>query len=67
MQNRRWPLRKNGYNPLSQEQNITIDANLASSLNIGSINGIIPFLTNTKDNEGFFDDSDIEANTHFDL
>ena len=60
-------LRINDYNISSQQQNMTIDVHLTSDLKVGTIDGIIPFETNTKDEEGFFDDSDIETKTKFDL
>ena len=67
MQNRRRPFNKKGYNLLSEEQNIVIYVNSGTNVKVGTINGIFPFQSTTMDKEGFFNDSYIEANTHYDL
>jgi hypothetical protein len=67
LQNRSGHLIKKGYNLLSEEQNIVIYVNSGTNVKVGTINGIFPFQSTTMDKEGFFDDSDIEANTYFDL
>ena len=46
---------------------IIIQANVNFECNVGSKNGIFVFHTNTNDKRNFFDDSDIEEKTHFDL
>ena len=58
---------KKGYNLLSEKQNIVIYVNSGTNVKVGTINGTFPFQSTTLDKEGFFDDSDIEANTYFDL
>ena len=46
---------------------IIIQANVNFECNVGSKNGIFVFHTSTNDKRDFFDDSDIEEKTHFDL
>ena len=53
--------------PDEPEPSIIINVNIDTSFNVGTENGIFGLNTNTKDEENFFDDSDIEDNTNFEL
>ena len=52
---------------IQEEKNITISFTASSEYFVGSENAIFGLTSNTKDELDFFDETDIEGNTHFDL
>ena len=52
---------------IQEEKNITISFTASIEYFVGSENAIFGLTSNTKDELDFFDETDIEGNTHFDL
>ena len=54
-------------NGREETEEITIKVEEGYSSYVGSKNGQFGFTTSTEDDKNFFDEKDIETNTHFDL